>query len=165
MGSPPQPTPSERQPSASGPKPPASEPGKGEYLPLPRADGLEALRGALVKERRLRKAAEIELARLRQQYTSDDEKALQAARDEGRIEAFKIVGLRVAAAEFCVVAAGKLADPVAALEVLDLSPFVGDEGEVDLAGLTAMVDKLAAALTGAAEEGVLTSTQELGERP
>lgn len=84
---------------------------------------------------------------MRQQYTSVDEKALQAARDEGRIEALKGVGLRVAAAEFCVAAAGKLADPAAALEVLDLSRFVGDEGEVDLAGLTAMVDKLAAALS------------------
>jgi hypothetical protein len=83
---------------------------------------------------------------LRQQHKNDDEKALQAARDEGRAEAFKAVGLRVAAAEFRAVAAGKLADPAAVLEVLDLSRFVGDEGEVDLAGLTAMVDMLVAAL-------------------
>jgi hypothetical protein len=41
MGNPPQPTPSERQPSASGPEPAASEPGNGEHPPQPRADGLE----------------------------------------------------------------------------------------------------------------------------
>ena len=53
-----------------------ASPGKGEHPPLPRADGLEALRGALANERRRRKAAEIELAKLRQQHVSDDEKAL-----------------------------------------------------------------------------------------
>jgi hypothetical protein len=144
MASPPQPTSPKRQPPAHGPESPALQPGSGENPPPAQPDGLEALRGALANERRRRKAAEIELAKLRQQHESDDEKALQAARDEGRAEAFKAVGLRVAAAEFRAVAAGKLADPDAALEVLDLSRFVGDEGEVDLAGLTTIVDKLAA---------------------
>src|SRR5262249_54640823 len=139
MGSPPQPTPPERQPPAPGPEPPASQPGNGEHAPPPQPDGLEALVSALAKERRLRKAAETELARLRQQHRSAEEKAIQAARDGGRAEAFKAAGLRVAAAEFRALAAGKLADPAAALEVLDLSRFVGDEGEVDLAGLTAIV--------------------------
>jgi hypothetical protein len=83
---------------------------------------------------------------LQQQHMIDDEKALQAARDQGRAEAFKAAGLRIAAAEFRAVAAGKLADPAAALEVLDLSRFVSDEGEVDSADLTAVVAKLAAAL-------------------
>lgn len=145
MGSPPQPTPPERQPPAPGPEPP-SQPDNGEHPPPQQPDGLEALRGALVKERRLRKDAEIKLARLRQQHMSDYEKALQAARDEGRAEAFKAAGLRVAAAEFRALAAGKLADPAAVLQVLDLSRFVGDEGEVDLVGLTAIVDQLAVAL-------------------
>ena len=146
MGISPQRTPPQRRTPAPGPESPASEPGKGEHLPSSQPDGLEALRGALVKERRLRKAAEVELARLRQQHMSDDEKALQAARAEGRAGAFRAAGLRVAAAEFRALAAGTLANPAAALEVLDLSRFVNDEGEVDVAGLTAVVDKLADAL-------------------
>ena len=143
MGSSPQPTPPERQPLAPDPEPSASQPGNGEHPPLAQPDGLQALRGALANERRLRKDAQIKLARLRQQH----ETALQAARDEGRADAFKAAGLRVAAAEFRAVAAGKLADPAAALEVLDLSRFVSDKGEVDLVGLTTIVDKLAAVST------------------
>ena len=146
MGSPPRPAPPKRQPAASGPELPASHSGDGEHPPSPQPGGLEALRGALANERRQRKAAEIKFARLRQQHMTDHEKALQAARAEGRAEAFKAAGLRVAAAEFRALAAGKLADPATVLEVLDLSRFVGDEGEVDLVGLTALVDKLAAAL-------------------
>ncbi|HEY6315617.1 MAG TPA: hypothetical protein VIY52_33080 [Streptosporangiaceae bacterium] len=147
MGSSPQPTPPERQPLASDPEPPASQPGNGEHPPPAQPDGREALRGALANERRLRKDAQIKLARLRQQHMSDDENALQAARDEGRADAYKAAGLRVAAAEFRAVAAGKLASPAAALEVLDLSRFVGDKGEVDLVGLTTIVDKLAVVST------------------
>jgi hypothetical protein len=140
--------------------------GNGEHPLQPQADGLEALRDALVKERRLRKAAEIKLARLRQQHISDVEKAVQVARDEGRAEAFRAAGLRVAAAEFRAVAVGKLADPAAALEVLDLSRFVGDGGGVDLASLTAMVNKLAAAMctAGPTGGGLLAPTTEIGSR-
>jgi hypothetical protein len=90
---------------------------------------------------------------VRQQHISDVEKAVQVARDEGCAEAFRAAGLRVAAAEFRAVAVGKLADPAAALEVLDLSRFVGDGGGVDLASLTAMVNKLAAAVCAAGPTG------------
>ena len=147
MGSSPQPTPLESQPLAPDSEPPGSQPSNGEHPPPAQPDGLEALRGALANERRLRKDAQIKLARLWQQHMSDDENALQAARDEGCADAFKAAGLRVAAAEFRAVAAGKLADPAATLEVLDLSRFVDDEGEVDLAGLITIVDKLAAVST------------------
>lgn len=165
MGSPPQFTPPSAMPPASTPESPASQSGNGEHPLQPQADGLEALRNALVKERRLRKTAEIKLARLRHQYASDVEKAVQAARAEGRAEAFRAAGLRVAAAEFRAVAVGKLADPAAALEVLDLSRFVGDGSEVDLASLTAMVNKLAAAVRTAEPtgEGLLAPAAELGK--
>ena len=146
-------TPPSAMPPASTPEAPALQIGNGEHPPQPQADGLEAMRDALVKERRLRKAAEIKLARLRQQHISDVEKAVQVARDEDRAEAFRAAGLRVAAAEFRAVAVGKLADPAAALEVLDLSRFVGDGGGVDLASLTAMVNKLAAAVCTAGPTG------------
>lgn len=76
MASPPQPASPKRQPPAPGPESPALQPGSGENPPPPQPDGLEALRGALANERRRRKAAEIELAKLRQQHVSDDEKAL-----------------------------------------------------------------------------------------
>ena len=136
MGSPSQPSPEPRLP-APGPEPRTPQPDDGERLPPSQPDGLEAIRAALVKERQLRKAAEGKLARL-QQRMSDDKKA--------HVEAIKSAGLRAAAAEFRAAAAGKLADPAAALQVLDLSCFVGDEGEVDSVRLAAMVDKLAAAL-------------------
>jgi hypothetical protein len=77
---------------------------------------------------------------------SDQEKALAEARAEGRTEAVKTAGIKLAAAEFRAAAAGKLADPAAALEVLDLTKFVGEDGDVNRRGLTALVDKLAAAL-------------------
>jgi hypothetical protein len=73
---------------------------------------------------------------------TDNERAIAEAKQAGKAEAVREAGLRVAEAEFRALAAGKLADPMAALELLDLSKFVSDEGEVDKAALTGMVDRL-----------------------
>jgi hypothetical protein len=72
MGSSSQPTPPGRQPLAPDPESPASQPGNGEHLLPVQPDGLEMLRGALANERRLRKDAQIKLARLQQKHMSDE---------------------------------------------------------------------------------------------
>jgi len=84
------------------------------------------------------------LSALQQQGMTDQEKAVAEAKAAGKAEAIKDAGLRVAAAEFRALAAGRLADPDAALELLNLAPFVNDEGEVDKKALAKMVEKLAA---------------------
>jgi len=89
------------------------------------------------------------LAALKQQGMTDQEKALADARAEGRAAAVKEGGLRLAEAEFRVLAAGKLADPSATLELLDLSRFVNDDGEVDKDAMAKLVDKLIAQMPAA----------------
>jgi hypothetical protein len=76
---------------------------------------------------------------------------VQAAKAEGRAEAVKAAGLKLAAAEFRAAAVGKLADPGAALALLDLSSFVKDDGEVDTPRLADLVGKLAAQLPAPAQ--------------
>ena len=94
-----------------------------------------------------------DLAQVQQAHMTDADKALAKARDEGRAEAQQAAGLRVAAAEFVAAATGKLADPTAALELLDLKRFVGPDGEVDSKALGQYVDKLTAALPAPAQPG------------
>jgi hypothetical protein len=77
---------------------------------------------------------------------TEAEAAVAAARAEGAAEATKAAGLKLAAAEFRAAAAGKLADPAAALAALDLSRFVGDDGEPDRKKIGDLIDKLAAAV-------------------
>jgi hypothetical protein len=76
---------------------------------------------------------------------TEQERAVAEAHAAGKTEALKAAGLQVAAAEFRALAAGKLADPAAALEDLNLARFVGDDGEVNKRGLAGLVDRLAAA--------------------
>jgi hypothetical protein len=80
---------------------------------------------------------------------TDAEKAIAKAKQEGAAEARREAGLLVAAAEFRAIAQGKLADPAAALEVIDLAKFINDAGDVDKTELAKLVDKLAAALPSA----------------
>jgi hypothetical protein len=69
--------------------------------------------------------------------------AIAAAREQGRAEAAREAALRLAAAEFRAAAAGRLANPDAALGVLDLAKLVKD-GEPDKDAIAALVDQLAA---------------------
>jgi hypothetical protein len=69
--------------------------------------------------------------------------AIAAAREQGRAEAAREAALRLAAAEFRAAAAGRLANPDAALGVLDLAKLVKD-GEPDKDAIGAVVDQLAA---------------------
>ena len=74
---------------------------------------------------------------------SEAEKAVAKARDEGRAEAQEASARKLAAIEFRYAAAGRLADPAAALDLLDVSKFLGDDGEPDPRRIEAAIDRLA----------------------
>jgi hypothetical protein len=107
---------------------------------------LARVRAALADERRLHADTQRQLASARQQGMTDEERRLDEARAEGRTAAIREAGLRVAAAEFRAAAVGQLTDPTAALEVLDLSRFVDDDGQVDTRAIERLVAKLAKSL-------------------
>jgi hypothetical protein len=74
---------------------------------------------------------------------TDAEKAVAAARAEGKAEAEAAATLKVVAAEFRARAAGKIANPEAALAILDLSKLVKD-GDADTKAIDALIAQLAA---------------------
>lgn len=89
------------------------------------------------------KAKAAEFDALAEQQKSDAEKAVDAARREGRSEALKAANDRLLKAEVRAAAAQKLADPADAVRLLDLASFaVGDDGEIDGAAIAAAVDQL-----------------------
>jgi len=116
-------------------------------------DDIARLRAALDHERREHKTTKGRLDRAQQAAMTDQEKAVAAAREEGRAEAAKAAGAKIAQARFLAAAAGKLADPAALADVIDLTRFVGDDGEVDQEALAAMVDRLASASPAPAANG------------
>jgi hypothetical protein len=75
---------------------------------------------------------------------SEAEKAVAAARAEGRAEAQREASLRLAAAEFRAAAAGRIANVDAALGVLDLAKLVDANGEPDSKAIAKLVEQLAA---------------------
>ena len=151
MTQPPAPPPAPPAPPPAGgpPAPPPAPPAPPPAPPAPPADPaaeLVKVQTALAEERRQRQEAERKLADATRQALPDAERKLAEAREEGRKAAVKAAGLQLAAAEFRVAAQGKIADPAAALALLDLSPYVDDDGKVDTAKLTELVGKLAQAL-------------------
>ncbi len=100
---------------------------------------------ALEAERVKTRQQEAELAKLRSQTMTEQEKAVEAARAEGRAEAEKAAALQLAAAEFRLQAAGKIANPDAALAALDLAKLLGKDGKPDAAVVGQLVASLAAA--------------------
>lgn len=110
----------------------------------------EGGRKALQEERSARRKAEKEtkaladrLAKLEEANQSEAEKAIAAAREEGKREALTAANARILRAEISAVAAGKLADPSDALSFLDLSEFeIGDDGEVDRKAIASAIDAL-----------------------
>ena len=95
--------------------------------------------------KRLRKA-EQELARLQEANTTEAEKAIAAARAEGRTEALSVANKRIITAEVKATAAGVLQDPDDAIRLLDLDTFeVDDDGNVDTKAIKAEIAALAKA--------------------
>jgi hypothetical protein len=143
MTTPPQPPAPPAPGGPPGPAPPPAPPAPPAPPPAPPADPAAELRASLEAERRRAKDLETELAKLRQQGMTDAEKAIEAARAEGRAAAEREAALRLAAAEFRLAAAGKLANPDAALAALDLAKLLDAKGEPDAKAITALVDQLA----------------------
>lgn len=86
--------------------------------------------------------AKKDLDELRKQGMTDQEKAIEAARDEARNEERAKVGARLVAAEIKVAAAGRLDDEAldTLIENLNTANFLTDDGEVDTEKVKDLVD-------------------------
>lgn len=85
-----------------------------------------------------------ELARLKREGMSETEAAVAAARAEERVKG----GERIARSSFLAAAKGRLSDPKAVVEEINLRKYVDDDGEVDDDAIAALVDKLAPQQSG-----------------
>jgi len=129
-------------PDPGPPEPAKPEPGEpGEPRGLTPADRA-ALERSIGDERRQRLALQKQLDELHQQNMSDQEKAVATAKAEGRAEAEHEAALHLAAAEFRFAAAGRIADPGAALELLDVAKLLTD-GQPDPKAIAAAIERLA----------------------
>lgn len=92
-------------------------------------------------------AAEAELAKLREAQLTEQEKAVNLAREEGRTEGRSLGDQRLIRAEVIAAAAGKAADPNDVYALLNSSGAlkdieVGDNGEVDTKTVAGLVEAL-----------------------
>jgi hypothetical protein len=87
--------------------------------------------------------AAAELEKLKASQLSDQEKAVEAARLEGRTAAAADYGTKLAKAEFRAAVAAAGLDLGDASDLIDTSRFVGADGEVDTAAIGEAVKKLA----------------------
>lgn len=87
-----------------------------------------------------------ELEKLREATATESEKAINAAKAEGRTEALSVANARIVKAELKAAASGVLQDPDDAVAHIDPSQFeVDDDGNVDTKAIKAEVARLAAA--------------------
>jgi hypothetical protein len=142
MGTDPSTPPANDPAGTDPPDPPGGDPPAGDPPAEPAGDDVGKLKATLAAERRARAAAEREANKLRDEHATDAEKAVAAAREEGRREALGQVAGRMVEAEVRAAAAGKLADPADAIRLLDLTGFVDDAGEIDGKAIVAAVDEL-----------------------
>lgn len=84
-----------------------------------------------------------ELEQLRQSAMTEQEKAVAAAKAEGRTEALRTIGARLVDAEVKAAVAGRNVNVEALLDGLDRSRFLDDEGEPNTRAINAWVEKLA----------------------
>lgn len=89
------------------------------------------------------KANHRELEALKAQTMTDQEKAVGAARAEGRAEATAEFGGKLAHAEIRAAAAGRPVNVDALLEGVDATKFLNDSGEPNTKAITAWLDKVA----------------------
>ncbi len=94
--------------------------------------------------RKQARAHERELERVRAATLSESERAVAEARQQGRQEAAVEAGKRLARAEIRAAAAGKGLDVADLLEDLDLSRFVGEDGEPDDKAISKAITRWAA---------------------
>lgn len=107
-------------------------------------------------------AIEKELSKLKRQSLSESDRAVEEARTAGAAEATATFGARLARAEFDKLAARRNSDvdTTELLEYVDLSRFVGADGEPDGKAIEAAVNRLVPE-----KEAVQASTSlDLGQR-
>lgn len=104
----------------------------------------DAGKRALAEERKARKTAEAELAKLRKAAMSEQERAIAEATTTATAAANKAAAPRLVRAEFRAAAAGQVDKQTldAYLEDVDLSKFVGVDGEPDTKAIEARIKRL-----------------------
>jgi len=140
--------------------PPAPDPSSATP-PEPKADddlgdagkkALDAERARAKEADKRAKAAEAELEKFRKSQMSDQEKAVAQARDEGKAEATSAAAQRLAGAEIKAALATVVADADKRAEIIDdlnLSRYIGEDGEPDAEKIAALRDRYAALTAGA----------------
>lgn len=97
----------------------------------------------LAKERRERKALQDELDELRQRSMTEQEKAVEQARNEGKAEATSALQLERVKDKIEAKAGGKLVNPEDAVALLgDLTRFITNDGSIDLKAIESEIDSL-----------------------
>lgn len=129
-------------PPASDPAPPADRSFTQADIDRIVADRVARERGKYADYDDLKaKAADYE--QLRAQSQTDQEKAIETARAEGKAEVQTAANERLIRAEVRAAAAGKLADPADAVRLLDVTGLtVGDDGTVDAKALAERIGQL-----------------------
>lgn len=126
------------------PEEPTAAPAEDDGLGDAGKKALAAERAAAKAAEKRAKALEAELEKLRLANASAEEKAVAAARAEGRTEALTAANARLVRAEVKAAAAGVLNDPDDAVNLLNLDEFeVDEDGEVDAKAIKAAVQRLA----------------------
>jgi hypothetical protein len=144
----PAPAPAAPAPAAPAPAAPATAPANGQ------GDNSTArLENALSEARAELKDAKAALATAQQASMTEQERAVATARAEGKAEAEAAAAQRLAAAEFRIAATGRLANPDAALGVIDLSKLVQKNGEPNKQAITSLVEQLAATVPQTQQPG------------
>lgn len=112
---------------------------------------VEKIRQEAAKHRTEARAAQQELERQRQASMSDAEKQVAEAEKRGREAARSEFGTRFVRSQFDVAAARRNPefDTAPIVDIVDLTKFLDDDGEVDLTALNKAVERLVpAAVTG-----------------
>jgi len=114
------------------------------------AEYVAKLRKEAAKYRTDAKAAAAELEKVRTSSMSESEKAVAEAESRGRSAAASDFGKRLAKTEFDAIAGRRNPDfdTASALEWVDLSRFVGEDGEPDTKAIKAAVERLVPAPAG-----------------
>lgn len=111
---------------------------------------IDRMKADKVAAERRSKALERELEQVRQATMSETEKAIAEAEKRGRTAASTDFGKRLVKADIATAAARRNPDyDTAALDYLDLSRFIGDDGEPDATAIAAAVERLVPAASGA----------------
>ena len=136
-------------PDADAPEQPDDAPDTGTEQPDLKAE-LDKWKSQARKHEERAKAnaqAAKELDQFKQATMSETEKAVAQAKAEGRMEALRDTGGKLAAAEIRAAAAGRLTQKQldALLDGTNLAAFVDDDGEVDRAKVSKYVEGIAPA--------------------